>query len=331
VPGVLGLTDPIDDAAGFAISADSQPLDRAQLAQVNAFGFGGLNAVAVLEQVDPDLIDGPGAAADPQPPRPDVRDADIIGVGAILPAHGVFCAADLDHPGEPADFDPAAILGTKRLRFKDRATLLATAVVAQAVADAGTDAFGDDARVGLIVASCYGNVDTVCRVAAEIEQGGVPSISPMELPNASGNIVCSTLAIKYGWRGVNLTITSGADSGARAMDTAVDLLVAGRCHTVVVVSVESANAYERAIREGLPLLDGAVCAILTRPKSVGHQRLRRDTEGPGDGGSVPDRFAGFEPAALATVLPVVTAAARTRPDGDTVPAVGGGHWRVTRC
>ncbi|MDN3243810.1 beta-ketoacyl synthase N-terminal-like domain-containing protein [Glycomyces tritici] len=49
VPPVVGLEHPIEEAAGFAWATAATALERARLAQVNAFGFGGVNAVAVVE------------------------------------------------------------------------------------------------------------------------------------------------------------------------------------------------------------------------------------------------------------------------------------------
>lgn len=51
VPPTLGLVDPIDEAARFRF-ARNDPIEAAlAVAQVNAFGFGGVNAVAIVEAV----------------------------------------------------------------------------------------------------------------------------------------------------------------------------------------------------------------------------------------------------------------------------------------
>lgn len=49
VPPVLGLTDPIEEAAGLRLVRDTAATARIRLAQVDAFGFGGINAAAILE------------------------------------------------------------------------------------------------------------------------------------------------------------------------------------------------------------------------------------------------------------------------------------------
>ncbi|GAB3898702.1 beta-ketoacyl-[acyl-carrier-protein] synthase family protein [Kibdelosporangium lantanae] len=51
VPPVPGLTDPVAEAAGFRFVTGSERAEHTAMAQVNAFGFGGVNAVAVVEWV----------------------------------------------------------------------------------------------------------------------------------------------------------------------------------------------------------------------------------------------------------------------------------------
>jgi 3-oxoacyl-[acyl-carrier-protein] synthase II len=48
VPPVPTLTEPIAEVAGFRIVRGAAARERVRLAQVNAFGFGGVNAVAIL-------------------------------------------------------------------------------------------------------------------------------------------------------------------------------------------------------------------------------------------------------------------------------------------
>ncbi|MGW3202131.1 beta-ketoacyl synthase N-terminal-like domain-containing protein [Streptomyces sp. NPDC001118] len=49
VPPVLGLADPIPEAAGLGLVQDSPASGALAIAQIDAFGFGGINAVAIVE------------------------------------------------------------------------------------------------------------------------------------------------------------------------------------------------------------------------------------------------------------------------------------------
>ncbi|WP_026342594.1 beta-ketoacyl synthase N-terminal-like domain-containing protein [Nocardia sp. BMG111209] len=52
VPPILGLTDPIAEAATLNLIRDAAPANPV-IAQIDAFGFGGINAVAVIEKGTP--------------------------------------------------------------------------------------------------------------------------------------------------------------------------------------------------------------------------------------------------------------------------------------
>jgi len=49
VPAVAGLRTPIDEAAGLEFVLGSPEPAAARVAQVDAFGFGGVNAVTMVE------------------------------------------------------------------------------------------------------------------------------------------------------------------------------------------------------------------------------------------------------------------------------------------
>jgi 3-oxoacyl-[acyl-carrier-protein] synthase II len=51
VPPILGLENPIDQVAGFRLVRGTAAVAAPRVVEVNSFGFGGLNAVAILEKV----------------------------------------------------------------------------------------------------------------------------------------------------------------------------------------------------------------------------------------------------------------------------------------
>src|SRR5262249_54947543 len=177
------------------------------------------------------------------------------GIGVEVPGlddiRGCF-----DAPGArvAARFDPTAKLGAKRLAFKDRATRLALCAAQAALADAdlpvtAARARGGDAA-GVAVSSNLGNLEPVCRVASEIHRRGVDGTSVLDLPNASSNVIASTIAIRFGCRAINLMICSGATSGLEAIRLAALAIGAGRAARMVVVGVEPANEFtDRMMRD----------------------------------------------------------------------------------
>jgi 3-oxoacyl-[acyl-carrier-protein] synthase II len=201
----------------------------------------------------------------------------VTGVGTALP--GVAGTADLLRSaptGTEPRVDPAALLGKRGLRYKDRASQLALCAArdglraAGLLSDDGTGLTVPGSSVGVVASSNLGNLDTVCSVADGIKELGVDGISPMGLPNASSNVIASTVAIRYGLRGPNLMVCNGAASGLDAVFWGAATVAARRADRVLVIGVETDNRYVRGLL-GDPdgqLLDGAVSLVLERPESA---------------------------------------------------------------
>ncbi|MFE9661399.1 beta-ketoacyl synthase N-terminal-like domain-containing protein [Streptomyces sp. NPDC005955] len=195
----------------------------------------------------------------------------ITGVGLALP--GVDDPADLlratttGPAGEPVV--PADRIGRKGLRYKDRATQLALVAVRDALRDsrlipADGERCGLGAGTAVVASSNLGNLDTVCRTASAIATESVESISPMGLPNASSNVVASSVAIRFGLRGPNLMVCNGATSGLDTVRWAARLIRAGRAERAVVIGVETHNEVTEALtgHPAATALDGAVALVL---------------------------------------------------------------------
>jgi len=202
----------------------------------------------------------------------------ISGVGPALP--GVTGTADLaTGPALPAEpVDPAAVLGKRGLKYKDRATQLGLCAAFAALRDAGLrDADGptaDGAGIGVVVASNYGNVDTICRVVTTIAAETTRGTSPMDSPNASSNIIASEIAIRYKLGGPNLTVCNGDASGLDALRWAANMLSAGRAQQCVVVGVEPDNEMVRKLVGADRVVDGAVALVLEREATARERGVR---------------------------------------------------------
>jgi hypothetical protein len=132
-------------------------------------------------------------------------------------------------------------IARRGIRFKDAATRHALAVATRVLADAGWNGVDNaaGARCAVVAGSCFGNVDTVVRTARALAQADSGQLSPMDLPNASANVLASSLAIWFALRGPNLFLASGAPTGFDLVGFAINLLQAGRCDHVLVVAAES--------------------------------------------------------------------------------------------
>lgn len=166
-------------------------------------------------------------------------------------------------PREP--YDPTPELG-RGLRYKDRATKLALLAADRALrsAGAGEDRAGRAETTAVVASSNFGNLDTVCEVASVIAGSSVTDTSAMELPNASSNVIGSSIAIRHGLRGPNVMLCNGAASGLDAVHLARTLLAARRADRVLVVGAEAAGT-AAARWHGLStdeLFDGAAALVL---------------------------------------------------------------------
>ncbi|GAA2801253.1 beta-ketoacyl synthase N-terminal-like domain-containing protein [Kitasatospora sp. CM 4170] len=196
----------------------------------------------------------------------------VSGVGVVLPR--AASAAELIEPG-PADappVEPKDLVGKKGLRYKDRATQLAYCAARAALQDAAlVDEEGLTVAAGsvaVVVSSNYGNLDTVTRAMDTITRETAAAGSPMDLPNASSNVVASSVAIRFGLRGPNLMLCNGATSGLDALRWGAGLIRAGRVSRALALGVEPDNAAVRAFTGADRLLDGAVGVVLESEESA---------------------------------------------------------------
>jgi 3-oxoacyl-[acyl-carrier-protein] synthase II len=203
-------------------------------------------------------------------------DVAVTGIGVEVP--GLDQMADLLKPQPLSDarvFDPASKLGRKGLLYKDKATALALCAVQDALtrADLPVRELHASAPTGVVVSSNLGNLDTVCRVIDTLYAGSAGDLSVMDVPNASSNVIASSIAIRFGCRAVNLMLCNGATSGTDALFVAATALRTRRAARMIVVGVEPDNECVRRFVSAslgdqgggpasLRLGEGAACVIL---------------------------------------------------------------------
>ncbi|MBM0278026.1 beta-ketoacyl synthase N-terminal-like domain-containing protein [Micromonospora tarensis] len=190
----------------------------------------------------------------------------VTGVGVVLPGGGRLADLGRTEAGSLEPVDPRSRINRRGLRYKDRATQLAFCAAEEALNDAGLYAPAAEApvraEIGIVVSSNFGNLDTVCRVTGTIGAEGTLAASPMDLPNASSNVIASSLAIRFGLAGANLMLCSGATSGLDALSWGRRLITAGRCRQVLVLGTEPDNETVREFTDTPRMLDGAVGVVL---------------------------------------------------------------------
>ncbi|GAA3858561.1 beta-ketoacyl synthase N-terminal-like domain-containing protein [Streptomyces sedi] len=230
----------------------------------------------------------------------------VTGAAVLLPGADSLPAL-LTGPaagGEPPA--PAGLVGKKGLRYKDRATQLGYCLAVAALRDAGlvegekpTGTTVPAESVGVVASSNYGNLDTVARALDTIREETVTGTSPMDLPNASSNVIASSIAIRYQLRGPNLMVCNGATSGLDAVRWAATMIRAGRVSRVLVLGVEPDNEVVRRLLDGRRAVDGGAAVVLEAAEAAAERGvapravLGRQTRA-GDTAAVLERLSGDE-------------------------------------
>ncbi|WP_092380315.1 beta-ketoacyl synthase N-terminal-like domain-containing protein [Micromonospora phaseoli] len=161
------------------------------------------------------------------------------------------------------------VLGRKGLLYKEPATRLALCAAHRALGlpPGRTRPAGVDPATAVVVAGNLGNVATVAALARTVRAEGGRAVSPLAAPNASSNVVSSTVALWFGFGAANLMFCSGATAGLDAVRAATLLLRAGRAARVLVVGAEpadeTATGLHQAGRASSMLRAGAACLVLT--------------------------------------------------------------------
>lgn len=171
----------------------------------------------------------------------------------------------------------AEVLGRRGMLYKEPATRLALCAVHRAlrVPLGKRPGFEPDPSTAVVVASNLGNVEAVARVTSTVRDEGGSAVSVLDAPNASSNIVASTIALWFGFGAANLMICSGDGAGFDGLELAVLLLRARRAERVVLVGVEPEDPVAAGLYAGSGRLRaGAACLVLEppgKPQSVDRQ------------------------------------------------------------
>jgi len=178
----------------------------------------------------------------------------ITGIGAITPL-GVGADALIerwsagasgieDGLGRCAAFDPAQTLTRKQIHRSDRFTQLALAAAAEALAHAG---WADQLpcapeRIGCVIGSGVGGVETFHAQHATLQARGVAACSPLGIPMMMPNAAAGAVAMRYGLMGPNWCVASACAAGAHAIATAAWLIRSGEVDAIVTGGAEAGIA-----------------------------------------------------------------------------------------
>jgi 3-oxoacyl-[acyl-carrier-protein] synthase II len=175
----------------------------------------------------------------------------ITGLGAVTPlgigaatlherwAAGVCGIAD--GAGACREFEAKDFLSVKEARRLDRFSQLAVVASAEALAQAGwgEELPYDPMRIGCIIATGIGGIETVETQHDVMRDRGTKMVSPLGIPQYMPNAAAAAVSMKHGLRGQMYGVVSACSGGAHAIGSAVRMIQYGDADAVVTGGSEA--------------------------------------------------------------------------------------------
>ena len=176
---------------------------------------------------------------------PDRRRVVVTGIGAVTPlgigalplherwAEGVVGISD--GAGSCRDFEPKDHLSVKEARRLDRFSQFAIVASAEAVAQAGWEGEApyDPLRIGCVIATGIGGIDTVETQHDVMRDRGARMVSPLGIPQYMPNAAAAAVSMKHGLRGQSFGVVSACASGGHAIGNSLRMIQYGDADAVV--------------------------------------------------------------------------------------------------
>jgi 3-oxoacyl-[acyl-carrier-protein] synthase II len=140
---------------------------------------------------------------------------------------------------EVPDFDTDPYFSAKESRRLDRVTHLGLAAALDALTDAG-DVRTDPARCAVIAGTGVGGLSTLEEQERVYHDKGPSRVSPFFVPMMMANRTAGEVAMRLGWTGVNLCISTACAAGAHGIGEGARLIRDGSADVVLAGGTEAA-------------------------------------------------------------------------------------------
>ncbi|WP_426571510.1 beta-ketoacyl-ACP synthase II [Aquihabitans sp. McL0605] len=149
-------------------------------------------------------------------------------------AHAVRIAAEVQ------DFDPTPWVEPRHARRIDRVSLLAIGATEEAIAQAGLEPGEiDPARIGVVIGSGVGGLISIEEQIETRVTRGPSRVSPLLIPMMMANASAGHVALRHGFAGPCMAISTACASGANSIGEGVELIRSGRADVVIVGGTEA--------------------------------------------------------------------------------------------
>jgi 3-oxoacyl-[acyl-carrier-protein] synthase II len=175
----------------------------------------------------------------------------ITGLGAVTPL-GVGAAPLLerwvtgvvgieDGRGACREFEPREHLSVKDIRRLDRFSQFAVVAAGEAREQAGWDEEPpyDPLRVGCVIATGIGGIETVETQHDVMRDRGAKMVSPLGIPQYMPNAGAAAVAMRHGLKGQMYGVVSACSGGAHAIGSALRMIQYGDADAVFAGGAEA--------------------------------------------------------------------------------------------
>ena len=143
--------------------------------------------------------------------------------------------------GEVKDFQPENFIDKREARKMDKFTQFAVAGAKLAIEDSGLDIEKiDTKRVGVILGSGIGGIETLEKEHTKLMERGPKRISPFFIPMMISNMAPGQISMIFGFKGPSFTITTACASGSHAIGEAFRTIKRGGADIIVSGGSEAA-------------------------------------------------------------------------------------------
>jgi len=146
---------------------------------------------------------------------------------------------DVKFAAELKNFDPTAFGEKKEMKKMDRFTQYGIAAAQMAVQDSGLDVAAIGRRVGVVIGSGIGGIETLENQHTVLMEKGATRISPFFIPMMIINMLTGLVSMRFGAKGpTNSTVTACA-SGANAIGDAFRIIQFGDADVMITGGAEA--------------------------------------------------------------------------------------------
>ena len=167
--------------------------------------------------------------------------AALAGTSGVGPLTQVDSTAYEVHiAGEVKDFDPEEYIDRKEARRMARFSQFALAAAREAFETSGLDISKEDPyRVGVLFGNGMGGYPDTDKAVKDITQRGVRRMDPFYMVKMLPNMAAAQVAMAYGAKGYNATISTACASAGNAMGEALEMIRHGRADVMITGGSEA--------------------------------------------------------------------------------------------